>query len=170
MFAEPELLAHGQTEFNGMRITRIARLEELPAEDVVAALVSDPWGSGAIGELTKLLTKECGAVLRITNSGGRYVEIAHPEATKLHAMEKLCKQLGVGVEKVMAIGDNFNDLEMLAGCGVGVAVANSPPGVKDVCRFVCQQNAARGVVEALMTVVSAYRHESRRILVDRGRG
>jgi hydroxymethylpyrimidine pyrophosphatase-like HAD family hydrolase len=114
----------------------------------------------------QILKNECGSSLRVTTSGGRYVEIAHPQTTKRNAMETLCERLGINANQVMAIGDNFNDLEMLAACGFGVAVANSPSEVKAVCRFVCKHEAARGVVEVLMAIVREFNYEVRRRLVE----
>jgi haloacid dehalogenase-like hydrolase len=108
VFTEPHLFATAKTEFNGMPVTRVPDLTKLPPEDIVAVLVSNPWSSGAVDDLANQLRKECGSRLRVTSSGGKYVEIAHPNSTKRHAMEVLCDRLGVTVSEVMAIGDNFN--------------------------------------------------------------
>lgn len=162
VFAESSYLPTQETDFNGMSIVRVPSLEMLSATDIVAVLVSDPFGSGAMDKLKTRLVEECGSSLRITTSGGQYIEIAHPHATKRLAMDKLCARLGIGREQVMAIGDNYNDLEMLADCGFGVAVANSPQPVKAASRFVCQHKAAQGVVEVLRLLADAYRHEDRR--------
>ena len=45
-------------------------------------------------------------------------------------MEHLCQRLGIDMERVMAFGDNFNDIEMLKKAGVGIAVASARQEVK----------------------------------------
>ena len=45
------------------------------------------------------------------------VDVTSPEATKGHALAWRAEQLGLTREEVMAVGDNFNDLEMLEFAG-----------------------------------------------------
>ena len=59
------------------------------------------------------------------------------------------------ISSVMAIGDNFNDLEMIEQSGVGVAVANAPPEVLEVARIRCTRPAAQGVVEVLRDLINS---------------
>src|SRR5208282_470740 len=104
------------------------------------------------------LGRALGGDLRITSSGNQYVEVAHPEGTKANAMCILARHWNVSLFQIMAIGDNFNDMEMIASCGVGVAVANSPPALHAAARYVCKREAAEGVVEALRLLLAAVRH------------
>jgi hypothetical protein len=160
VFTDDLVTAGNGKEFNGMPVNLIKSLDDIPTADAVAVLVTDSRGSAFVNQLALRVKQEFGASLRVTTSGGRYLEIAHPEATKRNAMEQLCVRYGIKVNAVMAIGDNFNDLEMLAAAGYGVAVANSPNEVKAVCRYVCRQEAARGVVESLIPVATAFNHSA----------
>ncbi|MGH9337079.1 MAG: HAD family hydrolase, partial [Vicinamibacteria bacterium] len=47
------------------------------------------------------------------------------EATKARALEFLAAHLGIDLESTMAIGDNWNDLEMLERAGLGVIMGNA---------------------------------------------
>ena len=49
----------------------------------------------------------------------------------------------------MAIGDHENDIGMIRFAGVGVAVANATPSLKDKADYVCAREMAEGVLEAL---------------------
>jgi HAD superfamily hydrolase (TIGR01484 family) len=51
-------------------------------------------------------------------------------ATKSKALEFLCRRMGIGMESAMAIGDNWNDLEMLESAGLGVLMANAADELK----------------------------------------
>ena len=53
------------------------------------------------------------------------VDILPPGCSKGTALEKLAKSRGLLREQVMAIGDNFNDVEMMEYAGTAVVMANS---------------------------------------------
>jgi hydroxymethylpyrimidine pyrophosphatase-like HAD family hydrolase len=55
------------------------------------------------------------------------LDILPPGCSKGVALEKVAALQGVAREEVMAIGDNFNDLEMLNFAGRAVVMANSAP-------------------------------------------
>jgi hydroxymethylpyrimidine pyrophosphatase-like HAD family hydrolase len=53
----------------------------------------------------------------------------------------------------MAIGDNFNDVEMLEYAGLGVAMGNAPDGVKAIAKWVApgvEQDGAAAAIEAFI--------------------
>ena len=58
------------------------------------------------------------------------VDITNPTATKGHALASRAAALGLGPEAVMAIGDNFNDLEMLEFAGLPVVMGNAVEPLK----------------------------------------
>jgi hydroxymethylpyrimidine pyrophosphatase-like HAD family hydrolase len=49
----------------------------------------------------------------------------------------------------MAIGDNYNDLEMLIYAGIGVAMGDAPDGVSDRADWVAPSVEADGVAVAI---------------------
>ena len=53
-----------------------------------------------------------------------------PHATKGHALAWRAQQLGLTRDEVMAVGDNFNDIEMLEFAGTPVVMANAVDGLK----------------------------------------
>jgi Cof subfamily protein (haloacid dehalogenase superfamily) len=55
------------------------------------------------------------------------VDILPPGCSKGAALEKLARSRGLGREQVMAIGDNFNDIEMMEYAGSAAIMANSAP-------------------------------------------
>jgi Cof subfamily protein (haloacid dehalogenase superfamily) len=58
------------------------------------------------------------------------VDITAPDATKGRALAWRAGQLGLTRDEVMAVGDNFNDLEMLEYAGTPVVMANAVDGLK----------------------------------------
>lgn len=59
------------------------------------------------------------------------VDVCASETTKGATLARLAALLGVERAEVMAVGDNFNDREMLAWAGVGVVMGNATPEVRE---------------------------------------
>ncbi|AFY38109.1 Cof-like hydrolase [[Leptolyngbya] sp. PCC 7376] len=88
--------------------------------------------------------------IHCTQSTEVYVEFTSPTATKGRAVKFLTEEiLGWQPENVMAIGDNFNDCEMLQYAGVGVAMGNAPDAVKQSADYVTRSVEQDGVVQAI---------------------
>ena len=66
-------------------------------------------------------------------------------ATKLNGIRLLAEQYGLGLDETAAFGDDYNEIDMLSACGVGVAVANALPEVKAAADEVCGSNEEDGV-------------------------
>jgi hydroxymethylpyrimidine pyrophosphatase-like HAD family hydrolase len=58
------------------------------------------------------------------------IDVTAPEATKGRALAWRAQQLGLSRDQVMAVGDNFNDLEMLEFAGIAVVMANAVEELK----------------------------------------
>lgn len=77
------------------------------------------------------------------------LEVVHADCSKASALAHLAAQYGIGMHEVMAIGDERNDLEMIAAVGLGVAMGNAVPAVRERAAVVVASNADDGVAEAL---------------------
>jgi Cof subfamily protein (haloacid dehalogenase superfamily) len=88
--------------------------------------------------------------LHFTKSTPMFFEITHPQANKGLAVQYLAETLlGLNAENVMAIGDNFNDLEMLKYAGIGIAMGNAPVAVQRIANWIAPSIEEDGVVTAL---------------------
>ena len=67
----------------------------------------------------------------------------------LESQNAATQQNLLSLESVMAIGDGGNELELVAGVGVGVAMGNAVPAVKEVATAVVASNDEGGVAEAI---------------------
>ena len=89
--------------------------------------------------------------------GDLYIEITertlalvmNREATKLKGVQALCRHFGIALEQVVAFGDDYNDMGMLKGCGLGVAMGNALDEVKAVADETCGTNDEDGVARWL---------------------
>lgn len=73
--------------------------------------------------------------------------------TKAYGISLLAKDLGLEKEEIMAIGDEENDLPMIEYAGLGVAMANAVPFVKEAANYVTASNEENGVAEAIKKFV-----------------
>jgi len=60
------------------------------------------------------------------------LDIVHPQASKGVGVAAAAAELNLMPDEVMAIGDNFNDLEMLHYAGTGVVMANADPELRQI--------------------------------------
>lgn len=99
------------------------------------------------------LSRHFGKRLSITISKPRFVEIMAPGVSKGVALAKLAASLQVEPANVMAVGDSFNDLPMLAFAGISVAVGNADPAIQKQVDYVVASSQQGGVAEAISRFV-----------------
>ncbi len=86
----------------------------------------------------------------ITQSAETLIEANHPQATKGEAIRYLAeKMLGLSSDQVMAIGDNFNDSEMLEYAGLSVAMGNARPTIQCLAKWVAPTVEEDGAAVAM---------------------
>ncbi len=73
------------------------------------------------------------------------IETFAPAVNKWFGIEKLCRRWGVDVTRTAAVGDDVNDVEMIRRAGLGVAVANAQPVLRDIADWVVASNDECGV-------------------------
>lgn len=87
--------------------------------------------------------------LLITSSMGPNLEINSDKASKGQGIRWLANHLNIPIEKVMACGDNGNDLDMIEAVGVGVAMGNAVEEVKAAANVITETNINHGVAKAI---------------------
>ena len=105
-------------------------------------------------QLIELLQREVGEVGHVTTSGLDWVDIGAPQVSKAYALERVCDRLGVGIEEVVAVGDNHNDLSVLGWASSAMAPANAIPDVLAVVERVLPANSDDGVACLLEELVA----------------
>lgn len=76
-------------------------------------------------------------------------EFFNLESSKGLAVLNYAKNLGIKQEEIMCIGDGMNDISMIKMAGLGVAMANACPELKEVADFVTKSNIDNGVAYAI---------------------
>lgn len=81
------------------------------------------------------------------------LQIMHATVSKALALRTVAAELAVPRERVMAIGDNANDVGMLQWAGVGVAVANAAAPALAVANLVTADHDDDGVAKVVHQVI-----------------
>jgi Cof subfamily protein (haloacid dehalogenase superfamily) len=129
--------------------------QTIPLED---ALIEDPvevmfnGAADAMRQLTEALRRDArGFAVSLTEYVHRdfsLVDVTAPHATKGHALAWRAGQLGLNRDEVMAVGDNFNDLEMLEYAGTAVVMGNADPRLLERDEFYTTLSNDEGGVAA----------------------
>ncbi len=85
----------------------------------------------------------------VTLSHPRFLEFLAPGVSKGRAVRWLARRLGVPLERCLAVGDQFNDLEMIREVGHGVAMPTAPAAVQAVAQFVAPPVAQEGAAQMI---------------------
>jgi hydroxymethylpyrimidine pyrophosphatase-like HAD family hydrolase len=77
------------------------------------------------------------------------LDVLGVEATKARALEFVASLLRIDLSSTMAIGDNWNDLEMLETAGLGVIMGNADPDLRSRGLAETLSNDENGVAQAI---------------------
>lgn len=113
----------------------------------------------AMGTETKIdairdfLQKNFGNKLHLYRSKSTYLEIANKEISKFTAINHLLEvHFKCTTHDCIAFGDNYNDVEMVKGVGMGIAVGNARQEVQDVARVITAAGIEDGVAKSLKEI------------------
>ncbi|QWX84444.1 HAD family hydrolase [Cellulophaga sp. HaHaR_3_176] len=91
-----------------------------------------------------ILEKQLNDIIAIYRSNDTLIELAPKSVSKLSAIKHFLTK-DISLDDVVAFGDNYNDLDMLANVGCGVAVTNGRDEVKAIANFTTLKNTEHGV-------------------------
>lgn len=98
-----------------------------------------------ISAMLPVLHARFGGRLSVTNSQPNMIEITNFSATKGAALCALCARLGIDLAEVAAFGDGGNDVTMIAAAGLGVAMGNAQPLLKEAASHICGPHTEDGL-------------------------
>jgi len=81
------------------------------------------------------------------------VDILNEGCSKGHALQRLARHRGIAREEIMAIGDNFNDIEMLTIAGRPFVMGNASEDMRTRGWEVTLSNDRNGVAAAVEQVL-----------------
>jgi Cof subfamily protein (haloacid dehalogenase superfamily) len=121
-------------------------IDNLDQEVVKVILTGEP---DKLKLVERELKDEVGDSIMINISKPFFLEFTNKDVDKDKTITKLCTLLNIPKDSVMAIGDSFNDLSMIKGCGLGVVMANGHQDVKKHAHYITHCNNTDGVATAI---------------------
>lgn len=114
--------------------------------DKITLVSDDP---SVLGTLLERLRATLDGQATIAMSQTYYLDVTAAEANKGAGVAALAAAFGVPLAETAVIGDQHNDLPMLARAGLPIAMGNAPDAVKAAARHVTEANHADGVALAI---------------------
>ena len=105
-------------------------------------MVADGW---YLESVLPKIRKEFGQVLNIFRSEPYFMEITPLGVDKASGLEWLLNNQGIERSELIAVGDGYNDLSMIRYAGLGVAMANAQPEIKEEADEITASNDDDGV-------------------------
>ena len=132
-------------------------LVEDPPEDIYTGFAMGSFEE--MSELAAALKKERPGVfythvIRSPKFVPFICEIAPIDATKWSAIERLAAEWGIENGAICAVGDDVNDIAMIQAAGLGIAMGNALPAVKQAADRIAPGHDHDGLVEVVEWLLS----------------
>jgi Cof subfamily protein (haloacid dehalogenase superfamily) len=111
------------------------------------------FGGEAIMNQVEKDWKQLDHGLKVIRSGDFFIDVMNRKASKGNALKHLAELWEIDSSEIIAIGNYYNDLEMIRFAGLGIAMENSPEGVKQAANFVTASNNEEGVHKAFQKYI-----------------
>ena len=108
-----------------------------------------------LDEATKKLPKEVFEKYTVVRSAFCFLEFINKECNKGESIITLANHLHIDINDVICIGDAGNDLHMIKYAGLGVAMGNAYPEVKEVADYITKTNDEDGVAHVIHKFILA---------------
>jgi Cof subfamily protein (haloacid dehalogenase superfamily) len=129
--------------------------------------IVDSWDAAGMNRVNKVMVLSDGSPeegfrkafpllarrVSFVRTGSGIWEVIQRGVSKGAAVKRLAAQLGFGMNRVATVGDQMNDIEMTKMAGMGVAVRNAAPELKQVAGRITGSRCWQGVCELLDEVL-----------------
>lgn len=144
---EPDEYVELEARINNLPIRVVSDFVEFVDYDINKCLMTAPAEQAAAYE--KELQAKYGDILSIYRSEPFFIEIMPKNVDKAASLDKMLPAIGMGQRNTVCCGDGFNDISMIRYAGVGVAMGNAQPAVKEAADYITATNDEDGLVEVI---------------------
>ncbi len=154
----PAMDQWAQREFKNTKVLPVVRsnaavIEQWKKEEKEAHKIMAMGDEDHIDQIRDFLESCFPGQLHMYRSKNTYLEIAPKSISKFTAIELLLeKHFNLSTTEAVAIGDNYNDVEMLKNIGYGVAVGNARPEALEAANVVAGKSIEDGVAKILAEI------------------
>ena len=135
----------------GLRIKEVS-FEDLAKEPVVRLVMrSNQHSEEAFGEAAAQLGFHQ-VVYGVADVA--WMDVGPHDVTKASMLQEVCSRKGMRADRVIAIGDNWNDVPMLEWAGLGVAMGSAVPQIQAKANLITLAEPGDGAAAVLEAVAS----------------
>ena len=125
---------HGEEE-GKQAVRKVESLEGYLDHDPIHLAFSGTYDE--MNHLEELLNSQMGSDVKVLctkypDQDLSILDVVNAAASKGAGVAAVAAEMGIAAQEVMAIGDNYNDLEMLLFAGTGVVMANAPLSLREI--------------------------------------
>lgn len=164
-FPELDIITYDDDHiFSGLQVNEytekesfINKMEIVPVPDFVSRLTFPvnklliPGKPSVLEEVMPILQRKFHSLLNIYRSEPFFLEIMPQNIDKAYSLQKLLSSIGLTADSMICCGDGFNDISMIEYAGLGVAMENAQPIVKETADFITKSNDEDGVLYVINT-------------------
>lgn len=129
---------------------RVMPIRRLPDDPLPPDLVKfTAFGSKELMDRVQREWEAWDSPLKRIRSGDWFIDVQQADVNKGSALRRLAALRGIDRSRIMAVGNYYNDIDMLRFAGLGIAMGNSPDEVKRAADAVTLTNDEDGVAHAI---------------------
>ena len=144
---EPNEYTRKESMINNMEIRVVDDLPSALSFPVNKLLI--PGDPEIIETCMPALKQKYHGLLNIYRSDPFFLEVMPQHIDKAYSLQKLLNSIGLTAEQMICCGDGYNDISMIESAGLGVAMANAQPSVKDTADFITASNDEDGILRVI---------------------
>lgn len=88
--------------------------------------------------------------LAISFSSNRYLEFNALGVDKGYGLRWLANYLNIKIDETIAVGDNYNDIEMIKAANIGICVKSAHDDIKEVAQYVTKLDYDQGAIKEVI--------------------
>lgn len=141
---QPNQYTEKERMINKMKIKPVEHFSEYIDFPVNKLLI--PGEPVILEEMMEVLKAKFHSLLNIYRSEPFFLEIMPQKIDKAYTLQKLLSSIGLTADQMICCGDGYNDLSMIEYAGLGVAMENAQPIVKEKADYITRSNDDDGVL------------------------
>ncbi len=143
-------------EINRQYVHQVDDLRVFVREPVTQVMFCGPCA--AMQSLAQVLERDMATEARLLvttypHNDMTILDLMHPACSKATGIAYVASQLGIAREEILAVGDNYNDLDMLRYAGRGILMGNAEPELKAMGFELTAPNTEDGVAQVIETYI-----------------
>lgn len=136
-----------ESRINGMPVVQVSDFLNFVDFEVNKLLMTAEPGPAE--KYTEYLSEKYGDRISVYRSEPFFIEWMPKGIDKASSIDRMLSSVGLTRENTICCGDGYNDLTMIEYAGVGVAMANAQPKVKEKADYITASNDEDGIVQVI---------------------